>query len=144
MTILRVVVGFVMAVHGWMKFADYDGWRASIANFGIPAPDLFAALSMAAELAGGIGLIVGLLTPIAAFGVLCNMLVAIFFVHRENGLLAQNGGFEYPLVLAASALFFLVHGAGPISVDHMIFGRKHRRERIVETYPRYDREVPIS
>jgi putative oxidoreductase len=146
LTILRVVLGFVMAVHGWMKLVDYGSWRANIANMGIPAPDVFAALSTAAELVGGLGLIVGLLTPIAAFGVLCNMLVAIFVVHRENGLLAQNGGFEYPLVLAASALLFLVHGAGPISVDHAIFGRwgRHRERPVREVYPRHEGELPAT
>lgn len=142
LTILRVVTGFVMAVHGWLKLTDYAGWKATLVEMGIPAPDVFAALSTAAELAGGIGLILGLLTPIAAFAVLVNMLVAIFVVHREGGLLAQNGGFEYPLIVAAVMLFFLVRGGGPISLDALLFReRGEPRER----RPRapFRREVPV-
>ena len=125
LTVLRVVAGIIMTVHGWMKLADYSGWIESVGGMGIPAPEIFGALAMAAELAGGIGLVLGLLTPIAAFGVLCNMLVAIFVVHLENGLLARDGGFEFPLILGATALFFMVRGAGPISLDRALFGR-HR------------------
>ncbi|HEY8428511.1 MAG TPA: DoxX family protein [Sandaracinaceae bacterium] len=141
LTILRVVLGFVMAVHGWLKLADFDAWESSLAQLGVPAPTFFAALSTAAELAGGVGLVVGFLTPIAAFGVLLNMLVGIFLVHRENGFLVQNGGFEYPLILAALALFFLVRGAGPVSVDRAFFGYR-AEEHGRAPRPRLRHEAP--
>lgn len=141
LTILRVVFGFVMAVHGWLKLADFDAWQSTVAQMGVPAPTLLATLSTAAELVGGIGLVVGLLTPVAALAVLVNMIVAIFLVHLEGGLLMQNNGFEYPLILAALALFFLVRGAGPVSVDRAIFGRRageHERRR----HAPFRREAP--
>ena len=128
LTILRVAAGVIMAVHGWMKVTDFGAWQETLAGMGMPAPEIFAPLAVAAELAGGIGLILGLLTPIAAIGVLSSMLVAIFLVHLPNGLLASEGGFEYPLTMACVALYFVVRGGGPISVDHLIFGRKGRRE----------------
>ncbi|MCZ7677423.1 MAG: DoxX family protein [Sandaracinaceae bacterium] len=129
LTILRVVVGFVLLVHGWMKLTSFEAWRGMVADLGVPAPDVFAAFSTAAELGGGIGLMLGLLTPIAALAVLVNMIVAILLVHADAGLLAAEGGFEYPLVLALVALFFLVRGAGPASVDALIFRRRPERER---------------
>jgi putative oxidoreductase len=130
LTVLRVVVGVIMAVHGWMKVTDYSTWMQHVQQMSIPYPEFLGPISVAAELAGGIGLILGLLTPVAAFGVLCQMIVAIALVHAEHGLLAQNGGFEYPLTLAAVAFFFMLRGAGPVSLDHRIFSR--RRPRIEE------------
>ncbi len=124
LTILRVVVGFILAVHGWQKLSDMGAWEGMVAQLGVPAPQLFAVLSMVAELGGGIALMLGLLTPLAALAILVNMLVAIFVVHAEGGLLANNNGFEYPLTIASVALFFLARGAGPISLDHAFFGRR--------------------
>ena len=141
--VLRATVGFVMAVHGWMKLADFDAWQANIASMGLPAPGVLAALSMAGELGGGILLMLGLFTPIAALAILVNMIVAVVKVHLPNGLMAQEGGFEYPLVLGVVALYFMVHGGGRLSLDHLLFGRRRR----VEPEPRYrttpyGREVP--
>ena len=53
-------------------------------QMGIPA--VFAFLAIAAEFLGGIGLIVGFLSRIAAFGIAVNMLVAILMVHLRNGI----------------------------------------------------------
>lgn len=122
LTLLRVVAGMIMAVHGWTKVVQFDVWSQVVALLGVPAPHVFAGLSVAAELAGGVGLVLGLLTPIAAFGVLVELCVAIALVHAGNGLFVQNGGFEYALTLAAVAFFFLLRGGGPVSLDQAIFG----------------------
>lgn len=127
LTALRIGTGAIMAVHGWLKLIDYSSWVGMVQQLGIPAPELMAALGLAAELGGGIALILGFLTPIASAMILVNMLVAIFVVHWESGLLTESGGFEFPLTLGLVALYFLVRGAGPISVDHALFGIKRRR-----------------
>lgn len=124
LTLLRATVGVIMATHGWMKLTDIAGTQRGFEQIGIPLPGVAAYLATVAEFLGGLGLIVGLLTPIAAFGVLVVMLVAIFAVHWPNGLLAQRGGFEYPLVLAAVALFFMLRGAGPLSMDAWLARRR--------------------
>jgi putative oxidoreductase len=116
-TLLRVGVGVIMVTHGWLKLTDIAATQRSFADIGIPVPAISAYLAVAGELLGGLGLIVGLLTPIASFGVLATMVVAIGFVHLRHGLLAHNGGFEYPLTLALVALHFIARGAGPISLD---------------------------
>jgi putative oxidoreductase len=125
LTLLRVGVGLILAAHGIQKLADPSGTASAFANMGIPFPELSVWLAIAGELLGGLGLLVGLLTPIAALGPVCTMLVAIVFVHAGNGLFAKDGGWEYPLTLLLASLYFAVRGAGPVSVDAMI--RKARR-----------------
>lgn len=139
LTILRVVVGFVMAFHGWTKLADYSGWRENVASLGVPMPEVAAALSLFAELGCGVLLMIGFLTPIAALFVAINMVVAIVTVHLGNGLLARDGGFEYPLVLAVIALFFVVRGGGKYSLDRLLFKRRRREPEL--RYGPYGRPI---
>jgi putative oxidoreductase len=90
----------------------------------IPAP--FAFLAIAAEFFGGIGLILGLLTRVAAFGISVNMVVAIAAVHSAFGFFmnwtgTQKGeGFEYHLLILATTAFLMIRGAGAFSVDRAI------------------------
>ena len=129
LTTLRVVVGVIMAVHGWMKLQDFEGWARNVEAMGLPAPELMAPLAIAGELGGGVLLVLGALTPLAALGVLVSMLVAVFVVHLDQGLLAKNGGFEYPMTLAAAAFFLMLRGGGPFTVDRLLFGRGRARPR---------------
>jgi putative oxidoreductase len=89
-------------------------------------PAMFAFLAIAAEFFGGLGLIFGLLTRIAAFGVLCNMVVAVTMVHARFGFWmnwtgAQKGeGYEYHLLLLATSAFLMIRGAGAVSIDRLL------------------------
>jgi len=137
-TALRIAVGVIMATHGAMKLTDLHGTAQGFAQLGIPYPDHAVYLAVAGEFFGGIGLAVGLLTRLAAFGILCSMSVAIGYVHFGHGLMAKNGGWEYPLTLALVSLFFITHGAGSVSLDHL-FSRRHEthggyREHRVRSY----------
>jgi putative oxidoreductase len=123
---LRAAVGVIFAVHGAMKLMDLPGTLQSFTSIGIPYPHYAVYLAVAGELLGGLGLLIGLLTRIAALGALSSMAVAIGYVHFGHGLLMKNGGWEYPLVLALVALYFVTHGAGPASVDALI--RRRREE----------------
>lgn len=127
MTILRIVVGVIMVAHGAQKLMNIDGFQSHLAQLGMPMPETFGLLAIAAEFLGGLGLIAGLLTRVAAFGVFCTMAVAIYLVHLPNGLMASNNGFEFPLTLLCAALFFVASGAGPYSVDAWLRGVLHRR-----------------
>ena len=90
----------------------------------IPAP--LAFLAIAAEFFGGLGLILGFLTRIAAFGIAVNMLVAIATVHGAFGFFmnwsgTQKGeGFEYHLLVLAITAFLMIRGAGAFSVDRAL------------------------
>ncbi|MDO8519687.1 MAG: DoxX family protein [Deltaproteobacteria bacterium] len=115
-TLLRLSTGLIMALHGWQKLTDIAGTTQAFTNIGLPQPGVMVYLAIAGEFLGGLGLLVGFLTPIAALGIMSTMAVAILKVHLPNGLVGQ-GGFEYPLTLFLVALFFAVNGAGAFSVD---------------------------
>ena len=129
--ILRLVLGVVFFAHGAQKMLGWFGGYGFSGTMGfftgpmhIPAP--FAFLAIAAEFFGGLGLILGFLTRIAAFGIAVNMIVAIATVHGTFGFFmnwsgAQKGeGFEYHLLALAVTVFLMIRGAGAFSVDRAI------------------------
>lgn len=119
--ILRVVLGIIMVVHGYHKvFGGLHHHAQFVASLGMPA--WLGYVSAFTEFLGGIALVAGVLTRIAALAVCVDMCVAIAKVHWHNGLTGQ-GGFEFPLSLAAIAFALIFAGAGPISVDWLT-GRK--------------------
>jgi putative oxidoreductase len=128
-TILRVILGFLFAAHGWQKFNEFTiaGTQASFAKMGVPAAEIAAPAVAVLELAGGIALIVGILTRVVAALLAADMLGALFLVHAPAGIFASAGGYELVLVLAAAALAVALTGAGRISVDRALFGRKNSR-----------------
>src|SRR5260370_42133859 len=89
-TILRLVLGVIFFIHGAQKmlgwFGGY-GFSGTMSFFTgvMHIPALFAFLAIAAEFFGGLGLIFGVLTRIAAFGIFSNMVVAIAMVHHQYG-----------------------------------------------------------
>jgi len=118
--VLRVVLGAIMIGHGYGKvFGGLHKHAEFVASLGMPA--WLGYLSAAAEFFGGILLVVGLVTRIAALAVCIDLLVAIFKVHLHNGLLGQNG-YQFPLALAAMAFAIIFTGSGPISLDWVFSG----------------------
>jgi len=129
--ILRLVLGIVFFAHGAQKML---GWFGGLGFSGtmnfftgamhIPAP--FAFLAIAAEFFGGLGLVVGFLTRIAAFGIGVTMLVAIVTVNSAVGFFmnwfgTQRGeGYEYALLVLAMTTFLMIRGAGAFSVDRAL------------------------
>ena len=129
--VLRVVLGLVFFAHGAQKLLGWFGGYGFAGTMGfftnmlhIPAP--LAFLAIVAEFFGGLGLIVGFLTRISAFGIAVNMLVAIATVHLPFGFFmnwtgAQHGeGFEYHLLVLAITAFLMIRGAGAFSFDRAI------------------------
>ncbi len=132
--VVRLILGVVMLPHGAQKMLGLfggGGFSATMAGFekqGIPA--VFAFLAIAAEFFGGLGLIVGFLSRIAAFGILCNMVVAVIRVHARNGFFMnwsgrQRGeGFEFHLLAIAIAVAVIVGGAGAASLDRALMRQR--------------------
>ncbi|AKK26413.1 DoxX family protein [Mycobacterium sp. EPa45] len=122
--ILRVVLGLTMAAHGYNKFfgggriKGTAGWFESI---GMKPGTFHARIAASTEMAAGIGLAVGLLTPIPAAGFVALMLVAAWTVHRHNGFFIVKEGWEYNLVLASAAVALATTGAGKFSLDYLLF-----------------------
>jgi len=122
-TVLRVVTGVTFAVHGWQK-VDQMGLPAvtgMVAGLGFPVPVVFAVLLIAAELGGGILLVLGAFTRLAAKSLIIVSLVALFGVHFPNGFSLANGGYEYILLLLAASVSLALSGAGKWSVDRAIW-----------------------
>ncbi|MGA7205169.1 MAG: DoxX family protein [Specibacter sp.] len=125
-TILRIVVGFLFAAHGWQKFNEFTlaGTQGAFAQMGVPAADVVAPIVAVLELVGGIALILGFLSrPIAALLTL-DMIGALVLVHASAGVFVEKGGFELVLLLAAAALAVVLVGPGRLSLDHALFGRQ--------------------
>lgn len=139
LTLLRMTAGIILAAHGWEKLVGFHQWRDTVAGLGVPMPNLLAALAVAGELGGGVGLILGLLARVAGFGAAAVMTTAIALVHINHGLFAQNNGFEHPLMLWATAVFFMLRGAGPISIDALW---SNPRERVIVEHVNGDRRAP--
>lgn len=111
---LRLALGIIMIGHGYPKVLTLSRQVQSVSGLGLPG--WLAYFSVAAEFLGGIAVILGLLTRIAALGIVINMAVAIGKVHWKNGLLGK-GGYEFPLALAVIAFALIFFGAGPIALD---------------------------
>ena len=122
--LLRVVLGLTMAAHGYNKFfgggriKGTAGWFESI---GMKPGTFHARVAATTEMAAGVGLAVGLFTPVAAAGFVALMLVAAWTVHRHNGFFIVKEGWEYNLVLAAAAVAIAGIGAGRYSLDYALF-----------------------
>jgi putative oxidoreductase len=122
--VLRLVLGTIMVAHGWQKLSSgMSQFTQTLQHMGIPG--WMGYLTVAAEFGGGILLVVGFLTRLAALAIFIDMLVAILKVHLPHGLFTSNGGFEFPLACAAIAFSLIWSGAGPIAID-WLWGSKGR------------------
>jgi putative oxidoreductase len=128
--ILRVVVGGTMMMHGYNhvfrggKIAGTGRWFESL---GMKPGVLHAWLASGTELAAGAGLVLGLLTPIAAGACAGVMLVALTVNHRKNGffIFRPGEGYEYVLNLAIACFAIACVGAGQWSIDDKINFQLH-------------------
>jgi putative oxidoreductase len=129
--ILRFVLGVIFFAHGAQKMLGWFGGYGFSGTMGfftdvMHIPVLFAFLAITAEFFGGLGLILGFLTRIAALGIFSNMVVAIAMVHYRFGFFmnwtgAQKGeGFEYHLLVLAITAFLMIRGAGAVSIDRVL------------------------
>ncbi|HEX6628030.1 MAG TPA: DoxX family protein [Gemmatimonadaceae bacterium] len=122
--IIRAVTGFIFIAHGWQKLFVYGfaGVTGAFAHMGVPAPEVLGPLVALVEFFGGIALVIGLLTRLAALGLAFNMLVAMLLVHLKGGFF-NPGGIEFPLSLFAAALVLVFTGAGNFSSDRAVARR---------------------
>jgi putative oxidoreductase len=128
LAILRIITGVVFIAHGAQKVFVYGfaGVGGAFAQMGVPMPTVVGPLIALIELFGGVALIVGLFTRMAAFGLACDMLGAIILVHAAGGFFLPRG-LEFVLMLLAAALTLLFAGPGALSVDGVLASRSTRR-----------------
>jgi putative oxidoreductase len=121
--VLRLIVGLTMAAHGYNHVFGGGGLAGTtrwFASMGLRPAKVHALLSGAGELACGLGLVAGLLTPLCAAFVVGTMTVAGVAVHRRNGFFIFKDGFEYVLVLAVACVVLGLLGPGTASLDHLL------------------------
>ena len=122
---LRLGVGLVFTVHGWQKLSGGpSGFAGMLTGLGVGAPDALAWLVTAAELVGGILLLIGLLTRLATVPLIATMVGAIALVKADLGVIAAAGapmpGAELDIALLAGLVALLLLGPGRFSVDHVV------------------------
>lgn len=123
--LLRVVLGVVMLAHGIRhifgggKIAGTGRWFQSL---GMRPGIVHAWLASLTEIGAGISLVIGLLTPLGAAGVVGVMVVALITNHLKNGFFIFNKGegYEYVITLALAGLALSALGGGEWSVDNAI------------------------
>jgi putative oxidoreductase len=133
--VLRLMLGIVFLPHGMQKvlglFGGY-GFEGTMGFFtgklGIPA--LFAFLAIMAESLGAVGLILGLGTRVAAFGISVMIAVAALMLHVQHGFFmnwfgSQTGeGIEYHLLVIGMGIALMISGGGKWSLDRVIAGSR--------------------
>jgi len=119
--IIRVALGAVFVAHGLQKMFVFGhaGVAGMLGQLGLPFPGVSAALITAAELGGGLALINGAFTRVAAAILAFSMIVAIATVHLSHGFFAPMG-VEYPLTLLLANVALVVTGGGAFSLDRLL------------------------
>jgi putative oxidoreductase len=113
--VLRLVLGVIMIGHGYSKvFGGLSHHAQFISSLGLPG--WLAYISAVTEFFGGLLVIAGLLTRCVSLAILIDLGVAIAKVHWKHGLLGE-GGYQFPLALAAISFALVFFGGGPMAFD---------------------------
>lgn len=120
-TLVRVVFGAIMIMHGYPKVfvagLDRIG-NAFATNYGLPYS--FAYLAAFFEIVGGAALVLGLFTRFFGAALAILLLVAMFAAHWAKGFAVGQGGYEYVMFLGFACFFIAIRGGGAYSVDARI------------------------
>ena len=116
--LLRLMLAAIFIYHGWWLIGGPEHqWGANWMP-GQPAPVQLAAAW--GQLLGGIAMLFGFLTRLAALGLIVIMAGAIYLVHLPNGFDIRNHGFEYNAAIVTMCLCLLLGGPGPFAVDRFV------------------------
>ncbi|MFF4750436.1 DoxX family protein [Streptomyces sp. NPDC002514] len=123
--LVRLTFGLLMAGHGAQKVFGIFGGPGLAATgktfdaLGYHPGEVFAAIGGLSELVGGLGLAVGLFTPLATAAVIGVMINAMATVSGAHGLWIQNGGVEYSVSICVVALAITAAGPGRLALDRI-------------------------
>ena len=118
-TAMRVVLGYILFMHGWGKVtgAGLAGISAYMTKQGLHPGTVFAAAAMFLETIGAICLVIGLFTRFFAAALAIEIAIAFFVVHLPKGFAVSQGGYEYVLLIGIVLFAIAIRGGGPYSVD---------------------------
>ncbi|HEX5656131.1 MAG TPA: DoxX family protein [Polyangiales bacterium] len=118
--LLRLITGVAFVVHGWPKIQNPLHWMDAFPGH---PPSFVQVLPAIAEFGGGLGLILGLLTPLCCAGIICTMLVATYtHVAQGHPFVGQTGSYELALVYLTIAMSLILTGPGRYSLDNRLMG----------------------
>jgi len=122
--LLRLGVGIIFVVHGYPKLFGSQpgpkGFAGHLQGMGFRPPLFWAYVAALAELVGGICLLIGFLTRLAALVLAIEFLVIILRVKWSKGFLSSKGGWEFDWALLTMVISLLVTGPGRLALDHRI------------------------
>jgi len=124
--IFRVVMGAGMMVHGWDKIQKPFTWMNKIGEPPSDIPGVMQMFAAVAEFMGGLGLVVGFLTPAAAAGVMAVMFGAWYIAHYDDPWIGKKGSFETASLYFLAGLVIFITGPGRFSLDCLLFGGPKR------------------
>jgi len=130
LAVSRVLLGVVFFAHGAQKLLGWfsgPGFSGTISGFQkMQMPVAVALFAIAVEFFGGLCLLFGLLSRVAALAIIVEMVGAVLTFHIQFGFFMnwfgnrKGEGFEYHLIAIAGAFLIMVQGAGALSIDHMV------------------------
>ncbi len=122
-TLMRIVIGYNLLMHGWGKVSSQAG-AAGIAGYmakqGLEPGAAFAYAAMFLETVGAACIIIGLFTRFFAAALAIEMAIALMSVHLAKGFAVGQGGYEYVLLIGIVLFMIAIRGGGPYSVDRAI------------------------
>jgi putative oxidoreductase len=139
--VVRLALGVAFVAHGGQKMFGWwggPGFAGTIEAFGKQGmPAAMTVLVMIGEFFGGLGVLFGCLTRLAALGPAIVMLGAMGLVHAQNGYFmnwfnvpGRGHGIECNLAYFAMAVSLVLSGAGPLSIDEIWGGRPVDLDRL--------------
>ena len=118
--VMRLVLGIIMVRYGYTKIIPSGALYTFSHTVGrMQLPVWLGYVAAFTEFFGGMLLIIGLLTRIAALGMAIDMAVAIIKVHLHGGLMGPNS-FALPLALFAISLMLVFTGCGWMGLDDFV------------------------
>jgi putative oxidoreductase len=118
LSLLRIIAALLFLQHGLSKFFGFPSATA-------PHPTLFDLewFSATIEMVGGVQLTFGLFTRVAALIMSGEMAVGYFLVHAPKSFYPYLNGGELAVLFCFVFFYLVFAGAGPLSLDALIFGR---------------------
>jgi len=117
-TLLRAVVGMIIAAHGVDKLLHLRAYQGELIQQSIPNAEIVAQVVVGLEIAAGMALLIGRLTRTAAFVVLCDAIAVFAMIAAQNRAREMIITLESTTLLAAAAFYFLSAGSGVFSADY--------------------------